>query len=152
MDEPARNILKAFERLGSSRLRAADLVMAEPAAAPEAVSASIALLLDEGCLREVGGQYERTEMGRLEAAGPLNLTLLARPGCHLCELALQGLAPVAAKFGTDLRQVDVDTDRKLRERYGNNIPVVFLGHQEVARHRVDPRQLLRDLSKVKQSL
>jgi Glutaredoxin-like domain (DUF836) len=136
MDETALQILRSFDRLALSRLCEDDLL----AAATNTAEARAALvdLVDSGALRENAGQYERTEFGRLEAAGPLELTLLTRAGCHLCDQALRQIEPLVSKLGAHLRLVDVDSDRVLREDYGLDVPVLFLGNSEIARHRFDP--------------
>lgn len=144
MEETARRILETFDRLGLTRLQAADFTSA---AQPAADDAALAALLSSGCLREIAGQYERTEWGRLEVAGPLEMTLLTRPGCHLCEDALRQIEPLVTEFGARLRLVDIDTDRILRERYRNEIPVVFLGSRELARHAVDLGRIRAELSR-----
>ncbi|MGH9790004.1 MAG: glutaredoxin family protein [Candidatus Acidiferrales bacterium] len=81
-----------------------------------------------------------------DAGAPsLIVTLYTRAGCHLCEEAKQQMAPLLAEFGAALREVDVDSDDALRERYGNDVPVIFLGARKVAKHRVDIAQFRRQL-------
>ncbi|HEV2387152.1 MAG TPA: glutaredoxin family protein [Candidatus Acidoferrales bacterium] len=143
-DGPDRLLLEAFDRLETARLRPTDLATAAQAS-PEATQAALARLAAGGCLRETAGQFERTELGRLEVAGPRDLTLLSRPGCHLCEEARRAIHPLLAESGARLRVVDVDSDRMLRELFGNEIPVLFLGRREIARHRISARQLREDL-------
>lgn len=147
--EAARKILDAFDRLGLTRVSAADLLVAagEGSAAEEAVTA----LTRQKYLREALGQYERTEVGRLAAAGPSDWTLLSRSGCHLCEEALFLIEPVAAKFGARLRVVDIDTDSVLRESYDTHVPVLFVGSRELARHSIRPRWVEDALSQARNS-
>ena len=147
MEETARSILKTFDRLSLTRLSATDLLGGEQN--ESAALASLAGLLRDRLLRESFGQYERTEAGRLEVAGPLDLTLLGRSGCHLCEVALREIEPLALEMGVDLRKVDIDTDGVLRERYNTEIPVLFLGRRELARHRIDARRLRDELLRVR---
>ncbi len=78
-------------------------------------------------------------------AAPLVVTLYTRAGCHLCDEAKQQMAPLLAEFGAALREIDVDSDPALRERYTNDVPVIFLGERKVAKHRVDLAQLRRQL-------
>lgn len=144
MDETALRILRAFDRLGFGRLSAEDLLAAAGDTAE--ARATMAELVSSGALRDVGGQYERTEFGRLEAAGPLELTLLTRAGCHLCDQALRQIEPLVTRIGAPLRIVDVDTDRVLREDYGLDVPVLFLGNEEIARHRFDPESIRAAIS------
>jgi hypothetical protein len=137
MDDTALRILRAFDRPGLARPSADDLAAVAGADA-RAVPAVLADMVDSGQLLEVDGRFERTECGRLEVAGPLEFTFLTRAGCHLCEQGLRQIEPLLARLGKRLHVVDVDADRVLREDYGNEVPVLFLGQQEVARHRIDP--------------
>src|SRR5216683_6309027 len=61
---------------------------------------------------------------RLARAGPRDVTLYTRPGCHLCEEAKAAMAPLLKEFAATMREVNVDKDSVLRERYGNDVPVV----------------------------
>ena len=87
----------------------------------------------------------RTEDGRIAAAGPRDVTLYTRAGCHLCDEMKAAMAPLLAEFAATLREVDVDADPVLRKRYGNDVPVVFLGPRKAAKHRLDTAQFRRQL-------
>jgi glutaredoxin len=147
---PDRLLLEAFDRLETARLRPADLAIAAHAS-HEAAQAALARLAADGCVREVAGRFERTELGRLEVAGPRDLTLLSRPGCHLCEEARREIRPLLAESGASLRVVDIDCDRLLRELFSNEIPVLFLGRMEIARHRITASQLREGLGREAQA-
>jgi glutaredoxin len=82
---------------------------------------------------------------RLEVCGPRDVTLYSRPGCHLCEEAKAVIAPVLREFGAALHEVNIDEDAVLRERYGWDIPVIFIGKHKAAKHRVDFAQFRRQL-------
>ena len=86
---------------------------------------------------------------RLASAHPLEVTLYTRPGCHLCEDARALLQPLLREFGGTLREVDIDEDPELKERYGWDIPVIFLGGHKAAKHRVDLRQFRRQLEEAR---
>ncbi len=85
------------------------------------------------------------EDARLAASGPRDVTLYTRPGCHLCEEAKSAIAPLLGEFGAALREVNIDADPVLRERYGWDVPVIFVGSHKAAKHRVDLEQLRRQL-------
>ena len=89
---------------------------------------------------------ETSEDARLAACGPRVITLYTRPGCHLCEKAKVAMAPLLGEYGATLRQVNIDDDPVLLERYGQDIPVIFMGARKVAKHRVDIEQFRRQLS------
>lgn len=85
------------------------------------------------------------EDARLAARGPREVTLYSRPGCHLCEEAKAAIAPLLREFGAVLHEVNIDEDSVLKERYGWDIPVIFVGPHKAAKHRVDLAQFRRQL-------
>jgi glutaredoxin len=82
---------------------------------------------------------------RLSPAGPLEVTLYSRPGCHLCEEAKVAIVPLLREFGARLREINIEEDSLLVERYGLDIPVLFIGAHKAAKHRVDVEQFRRQL-------
>lgn len=88
---------------------------------------------------------EHPEDLRLAVSGPREVTLYTRPGCHLCEEAKSAIAPLLREFGAVLREVNIETDAVLEERYGWDIPVIFIGAHKAAKHRVDGEQFRRQL-------
>ena len=106
------------------------------------------LLRENLLVAEAGGaMFRRTEAGRLALAGPLDLTLYTRAGCHLCEEMKAALGPMLREFGARLVEVDVDGDEELRALYGNDVPVLFLGARKAAKHRLDAKQMRRQLER-----
>jgi len=85
------------------------------------------------------------EEARLAASGPRDVTLYSRPGCHLCEEAKAAIAPLLREFGAVLHEINVDEDAVLKESYGWDIPVIFIGSHKAAKHRVDLAQFRRQL-------
>jgi glutaredoxin len=94
---------------------------------------------------------DHPEDARLAAAGPREVTLYTRPGCHLCEDAKIAIAHLLREFGAVLHEVNIDRDAILEERYGRDIPVLFIGARKVAKHRVDVEQFRRQLQDSKES-
>jgi glutaredoxin len=88
---------------------------------------------------------EHPEDARLAAAGAREVTLYTRPGCHLCEEAKMAIAPLLREVGVVLHEVNIDKDAVLEERYGWDIPVIFIGARKAAKHRVDIEQFRRQL-------
>ena len=87
------------------------------------------------------------EEARLAGCGPRQVTLYSRPGCHLCEQAKAAIAPLLGEFGATLHEVNIDDDALLKERYGWDIPVIFIGQHKAAKHRVDLAQFRRQLER-----
>ena len=73
------------------------------------------------------------------------LTLIGRPGCHLCEVAEQALDRIAAATGQGWTRVDVTGSVELERDYGDRVPVLLLDGREHGYWRVEEERLLRDL-------
>jgi hypothetical protein len=73
------------------------------------------------------------------------LTLLTRPGCHLCNEAKDAIARVANVTGETWTEVDVTGDAELEQEYGIRLPVILLDGAEHGYWRVEEARLLRDL-------
>ena len=82
---------------------------------------------------------------RLARCGPRDVTLYTRPGCHLCDEAKAAIASLLREFGAVLHEVNVDEDMVLKERYGWDVPVIFIGQRKAAKHQVDLAQFRRQL-------
>jgi glutaredoxin len=141
MDPTEQKVLAAFDHRGARVLSLADF--GETVAA----SGTVARLVERGWLRagETPDAYTRTEDGRLQIAGPRDVTIYSRPGCHLCEEAKMQLAPLLKEFGARLTEINIDEDAQLRARYDYDVPVIFLGARKAAKHRVDLVQFRRQL-------
>jgi hypothetical protein len=135
-------ILASFEDRGTNGLSREELlagVTPEPRTAEDRAEAGAAIerLERAGMLESTAqGMLRRTEDGRVEAAGERDATLYSRPGCHLCEEAKAVVAPLVARAGGRFHEVNVDENEKLKREYGLEVPVLLLGKEEVARHRV----------------
>ncbi len=155
MDLLAQRVLRVFDELARDTLDLATL--ADCLTSPKdrtnptdlaALRAAVRELLGHGLLRPAGAAdyFARTEEGRLALAAPLEVTLYTRPGCHLCEEAKAQMAPLLQEFGATLREINIDADPVLRDRYTDEVPVVFLGARKVAKHRVALDQFRRQLA------
>ena len=54
------------------------------------------------------------------------LTLVTRPGCHLCEEAARALD----RIGEPWTELNVESDIELEREYGDRVPVVLLDGRE----------------------
>jgi len=75
----------------------------------------------------------------------VRLTLLSRAYCHLCDDMRVALAPLATRHDIDVVEVDVDAHPALEARYGDLVPVLFVGdpHEgvELSRYVLDPARI-----------
>jgi glutaredoxin len=151
MNRLAKQILAAFDALGgnSHDFFALAAHARSRAAGEEQLRAEVNHLVTQGLLLEKSARFFRTEDGRLAVARPRDLTLYSRPGCHLCDEAKKQIAPVAARFGASVREVNIDADPILRNRYNEEVPVLFLGPRKVAKYTVNIEQLRRQLENAK---
>ena len=152
MNPIARAALEAFEAAGARLLprRTLEEALARNGALCRETCAGVLedMVGEKLIAPEEGGEsFRRTEAGRLALAGPRDLTLYTRAGCHLCEEMKGALGPMLREFGARLAEVDVDGDEELRTIYGNDVPVLFLGARKVAKHRLDAAQLRRQLER-----
>jgi hypothetical protein len=74
------------------------------------------------------------------------ITLLSRPGCHLCDEARAVIARVAADLGVLWTERDItESDNDLRD-YAEMIPVTLIDGVQHDFWRVDERRLRRALA------
>ena len=86
------------------------------------------------------------EDARLAAAGPLDVTLYTRAGCHLCDEVKATLARLEPRGGFTWREVDVDSDPDLQQQFTDQVPVVFIDGKKAFKYRMDERDFLRTLA------
>ena len=54
------------------------------------------------------------------------VTFYGKAGCHLCDDARAIVEAVCADLGEEFVEIDITTSAELRERYGEEIPVVLV--------------------------
>ena len=69
------------------------------------------------------------------------VSLLTREGCHLCADARAMVKQICAEKDVTWREVDIDSHEALRERYGDDVPVVIVDGAVVGYWRIDPARL-----------
>jgi len=73
------------------------------------------------------------------------LTLLVKPGCHLCDDARAIVAEVAGQRGLVLVERNILEDAALLAEYAEEIPVLLIDDRVHTIWRVDPERLRRAL-------
>lgn len=66
------------------------------------------------------------------------LTLITRTGCSLCDEMAAAVDGLLAGRAVEIVHRDVDADPDLKARFGWDVPLLFDGETELARHRLDP--------------
>jgi glutaredoxin len=77
---------------------------------------------------------------------PLRVTLIGRPGCHLCDTARATIERVTAELGVGWQEHSIDTDPRLREEWAEQIPVTLVDGRQHDYWRVDETRLRAALS------
>lgn len=75
----------------------------------------------------------------------IELTILSRADCHLCEEMIAELTPLLPGRAR-LSVVDIGKDADLARRYGLRIPVLKAGDEELSQYRLDRARVERFLS------
>jgi glutaredoxin len=72
------------------------------------------------------------------------ITIMSKPGCHLCEIALEMVQKVVGSHIPALiEEVDITQDQELLDKYHDDIPVILVDGVEKFRHHVDADKLAK---------
>ncbi|HKG51339.1 MAG TPA: glutaredoxin family protein [Actinomycetales bacterium] len=77
---------------------------------------------------------------------PARITLVGRPGCHLCDDAREVVRRVADDTGVGWAELSVDDDADLLARYSEQVPVVLVDGAQHDFWRVDEQRLRQALA------
>jgi hypothetical protein len=75
------------------------------------------------------------------------VTLVSRPGCHLCDEARAVVAGVAADVGVEWEERSLLDDPDLTARYAEMVPVVLVDGRQHDYWRVDEQRLRAALTR-----
>lgn len=73
------------------------------------------------------------------------MTLVGKPGCHLCEDARAVVSAVCGETGASWVEKDITEDEELYKEYWEQIPVVLIDGEQHTFWRVDPARLRKAL-------
>ena len=65
------------------------------------------------------------------------LQLYSRSYCHLCEDMARALEPLQREFGFSVEVIDVDSDPALESRYGEWVPALTAGTEQLCHYFLD---------------
>ena len=75
------------------------------------------------------------------------LTLYSRKDCCLCDDMKSVIADVALKIPIEVEVIDVDGADERREKFGNEVPVLFIDGRKAFKYRVTAKELEKLLNK-----
>ncbi|MFJ3934488.1 MULTISPECIES: glutaredoxin family protein [unclassified Streptomyces] len=78
-------------------------------------------------------------------AGERVVTLIGKPGCHLCDDAREVVVRVCTEVGAAWEEKDITRDEELHRAYWEQIPVVLVDGEQHTFWKVDPGRLRRAL-------
>lgn len=85
---------------------------------------------------------DATELtGSTEATAVPRITMVSKPGCHLCDEARAVIERVAADLGVGWVERSIEDDPALKEQYWEQIPVTFVDGRQHDYWRVDETRL-----------
>lgn len=73
------------------------------------------------------------------------VTLIGKPGCHLCDDAEAVIATVCGELGAHWEKKDITEDEELYRQYWEQIPVILVDGAQHDFWRVDPARLRKAL-------
>ncbi|MEO6923401.1 MAG: glutaredoxin family protein [Bryocella sp.] len=71
------------------------------------------------------------------------VVVYSRKECHLCDVVKETLAQAEADADFQWSEVDIDADPELRQRFNEEVPVVFIDGRKAFKYRMDKLQFLR---------
>ncbi|MGW3654083.1 glutaredoxin family protein [Streptomyces sp. NPDC000878] len=81
-----------------------------------------------------------------ESQQPRLVTLIRKPGCHLCDDAQGVVEKVCADLGVSWEQKDITQDEELHRQYWEQIPVVLIDGAQHTFWRVNEERLRKALT------
>jgi glutaredoxin len=80
---------------------------------------------------------------RAKSADPTEktVTMLGKPGCHLCDDAREVIVRVTGELGAAFEERDITQDPELYRKYAEQIPVTLIDGRQHDFWRVDEKRL-----------
>ncbi len=75
-----------------------------------------------------------------------DVVVYSREGCHLCETVKETLFQLQGDASFQWREVDIDADPQFRQKYNDEVPVVFINGRKAFKYHMDGQQFLRALA------
>ena len=79
----------------------------------------------------------------------LRVTIMSRRECHLCHVVARVAAQVQEDLAFQLTIVDIDRDERLRQQYGDRVPVVLLDDREILSGKVTGGELRKAIKRAR---
>ncbi len=73
------------------------------------------------------------------------VVVYSRKECHLCDVVKETLTQIQGDADFEWHEVDIDGDPQLRQKYNDEVPVVFIDGRKAFKYYMDGNQFLRAL-------
>lgn len=75
------------------------------------------------------------------------LTFYTRKDCGLCAEMKEVVDQFARRYSLAIEEIDVDRSADLREKYGSEVPVLFINGRKAFKYRVTVKELEKRLGR-----
>jgi glutaredoxin len=75
-----------------------------------------------------------------------DVVVYSRKGCHLCEIVKKTLIQAQGGASFQWREVDIDANPELRQKYNEEVPVVFIDGRKAFKYHMSKDDFLRVLA------
>lgn len=75
-----------------------------------------------------------------------DVVVYSRQGCHLCDVVKETLSIAQGEAAFQWHEVDIDAYPELREKYNDEVPVVFIDGRKAFKYRMGMPDFLRLLA------
>jgi glutaredoxin len=73
------------------------------------------------------------------------IVIYSRKDCCLCEEMKAVIRQAGRRYALTLREIDVDTSIELQERFGSEVPVLFINGRKAFKYRITSSELEKRL-------
>jgi glutaredoxin len=78
----------------------------------------------------------------------IEIVIYVRKDCCLCEEMKEVIAPIVKRHPVRIHEIDVDTSGELQEKFGSEVPVLFINGRKAFKYRVTAKDLQKRLGQV----
>ncbi|MGW0708563.1 glutaredoxin family protein [Streptomyces sp. NPDC002643] len=98
-------------------------------------------------MADMSAMFRRTPKNP-KSSGERLVTLIGKPGCHLCDDAEAVVARICGELGVPWEKKDITRDAELHREYWEQIPVVLVDGAQHTFWRVNEERLRKALSQL----
>ena len=77
------------------------------------------------------------------------VVIYGKKDCCLCDAAKETLQKAALEFPLQIREIDIESDPEMNERYKEEIPVITIQGERAFRYKVHETTLRKKLEKIR---